>query len=260
MRKKFFIKLGVLGLAAIFLLSMSSYGPAQKGGKGGKGGKEPPELYKVTISINGDAPGIETLDMGLGCGSGYFYAEREGGKNLLLHIVSQGSKTPGPNGEPAGDLNMWVKTGVLGNNITLENCTFSDGGSDPCHGETGYSPGEIFFRFLTSYDGPGENEDIQIRWWLDFTEVQLNKKKTGGRGWNLYSLMYDEGTYLDQYVISSNPNPPIGMEVGDDPWETDVIGPFVLHHDGKACLGDEDMYNREVLEGFDIHLTIQRVR
>jgi hypothetical protein len=37
-------------------------------------------------------------------------------------------------------------------------------------------------------------------------------------------------------------------------------GPFVLHHDGKACEGPEDMYNREVLPGFNIHLTIQRVR
>lgn len=261
MRNKLIKKLTIVGLAAIFLLSMSSYGPAQKGGKGGKGGKEPPELYKVTMSIIGDNPGIENLDMPGNipvCGSpGYFYAEKEKG-NFILGISSKGRETPGPadtNYEVA-PLNMWVNTGI-GDIDHLENCLFMD---DQCHRETDSSPGWIFIYILRSYDGDGENEDIQIRWCLDNTKVESGKKKSRGREWHLYSLLYSEATYSGQYVISTNPNPPEGLSVGGPPWVTDVSGPFVLHHSGIACDGPEDMYNRQVLEDFNIRLTIQRVR
>jgi len=138
MRNKLINKLAIVGLAAIFLLSMSSYGPAQKGGKGGKGGKEPPELYKVTMSINGSGPGIETLGLGQSvCGSdGYFYAEKEKG-NFILGISSKGRETPGPDGIlPGAPLNMWVNTGIEVP-IELEKCFFYD----DCHGETDRSPG-----------------------------------------------------------------------------------------------------------------------
>jgi len=247
MREKLINKRAILLLAAIFILSMSSYAPPQKG-KGGKD-KGPPELYKVTISINYDGPGIETL----GCGSkGYFYAEKvKSGKNLILNIESEGSDTPGPNGEVA-PLNMRVNLPGEVNPITLENCNFYHGGQNECHGEIGgYLPGKIFIRFLKTYDGPGEKGDIGIRWWLD--SERLSKKNW--RGWLIYSLPYEESPL----VYTTNQNPPEFKAVGDS-WQTDVIGPFVLQHDGLACDAPEDMWSREVLEGFSIRLTIERVR
>lgn len=261
-------KLGILMLAVIFLLSMASYSIAQGITVQGKAKKPPkppelPELYKVTIIINNDGPGIETL----GCESvGYFYAERLSDRNLILNLESKGSDTPGPNGDEVAPLNMLVMTGI-DDPIWLENCYFSDG----CHGETDDSPGKIFIRILQTYDGDGPNEDIQIRWWADFENVIVNvgkkKEKITQAGWNIYSLMYDEGHYLGQYIISTNPNapdelaPPEAPGLPGDTWVTNVIGPFVLHHDGIACDGaPEDMWNRQVLPGFNIQLTIERVR
>ena len=60
MRKKLIAKLGILGLAAIFLLSMASYSTTQqkdKGGKG-KGGKPKTEL----IEFSGDLVGRQPVD------------------------------------------------------------------------------------------------------------------------------------------------------------------------------------------------------
>jgi hypothetical protein len=256
MRDKFIKKLAIVGLAAIFLLSMSSYAPPQKG-KGGKD-KGPPELYEVSISINGSGPGIENQDMygNPVCGSkGYFYAEKEkSGRNVILIIKSQGSDTPGP--APyyeVAPLNMRVNLPGEEDPITLENCDFYHGGEQhECHGEIGgYLPGQIFITILKTYDGPGENGDIGIRWWLD--SERLSKKNW--RGWLIYSLPYEELPL----VYTTNPNPPEFKAVGDS-WQTDVIGPFVLQHDGLACDAPEDMWSREVLEGFDIHLKIERVR
>jgi hypothetical protein len=255
MRNKHINKLAILLLAAIFLLSMSSYAPVQRS-KGGKD-KEPPELFKVTISINRNAPGIENQDMygNPVCGSlGYFYAEKvKTGKNVILQIVSKGSDTLGP--EPdyeVAPLNMRLSLPGEYNPITLENCSFYHvGQNEECHGEIGdYLPGQIFITFLKTYDGPGEKGDIGMRWWLD--SVKLSKKNW--RGWIIYSLPHEESPI----VQSSNPSPP---NFDENPiWETDVTGPFVLQHDGIACDAPEDMWAREVLEGFDIHLKIEKVR
>lgn len=247
MTDKFINNRTILLLAAIFLLNMSSYAPTQ-GDKGGKD-KGPAELYEVTMSINGGGPGIETL----GCESvGHFYAESmKLGKNLILNIESKGSETPGPEGELA-PLNMRVSLPGEMDPITLENCQFYHGGQNECHGEFGgYLPGKIFIRIPKTYDGPGENGDIHIRWWLD--SEKLSKKIW--RGWLIYSLPYEESPL----VYTTNPNPPDFKAVGDS-WETDVIGPFVLQHDGLACDAPEDMWSREVLEGFDVHLEIVRVQ
>jgi len=128
MRDKLIKKLAIVGLAAIFLLSMALYSTDQDATAQGKG--KPPELYKVSISINDGGPGIDT---GF-CGSlGYFYAEKVRG-NFLLGIYSEGRNTPCPDDEVA-PLNMWVNTGV-GNIGPLENCFFED---VACHGETGRS-------------------------------------------------------------------------------------------------------------------------
>jgi len=266
MRNKLIKKLAIVGLAAIFLLSMSSYGPAQKGSKGGKGGKEPPELYKVSISINIDSetglkyPGIENQDRDGNpvCGSlGYFYAEKvKGGRNVILNIESEGSDTPGPadTSYELAPLNMRVNLPEEDILITLENCNFYHvGEQEECHGEIGgYFPGKIFIRFLKTYDGPGEKGDIGIRWWLD--SERLSKKNW--RGWLIYSLPYEESPL----VYTTNPNPPEGLSVEGPAWETDVRGPFVLQHDGLACNAPEDMWAREVLPDFNIHLTIERVQ
>jgi hypothetical protein len=269
MRNKLIKKLAIVALAAIFLLSMSSYGPAQKGGKGGKGGKEPPELYKVTMSINDGGPGIETLDMGLGCGSeGYFYAEKgKGGGKDLLKIVSKGSETPGPDGIlPGPALNMWVTTGKADlpypeYPIELEGCPFEDG----CHGETDFAPWQIFIRFFESQDGPpvyvdgqcvsGCNE-VKIVWYTDYEE---GPRKASGIGWLLRTLAsYDEVEL--PLVHSTNPFPEGGLEL-NVPWDTNVIGTFVLIHIGQAC-GDaeEGVDFIQALPDFNIHLTIERVQ
>lgn len=257
MRDKLINKRTILLLTAIFMLSMSSYAPAEKGDKKPS---RPSYLYKVTISINDSSnedqvPGIENLDMVDGvpyivCGSeGYFYAEKvKTGKNLILKIESKGSDTPVPLGEMPAPLNMWVKTGINGP-IELEGCFFSDG----CHGELplpNFHPGKIWITFFKAYDGPGGETDLGMRWWLD----SYKESRKYWQGWIIYSFPYEEAPLIQ----SSNPYPP---NFDENPiWETDVTGPFVLAHDGIACDGTEDMWAREVLEGFDIHLKIEKVR
>ena len=64
MRKSLFAKLGIFGLAAIFLLSMASISADQMKTQG-KPVKPPKpddaaELYRVSISINGGGPGFAT--------------------------------------------------------------------------------------------------------------------------------------------------------------------------------------------------------
>ena len=72
MRTKLIIKLGIIGLAVIFFLGMASYSTDQEATSQGKP-ERTPELYEVSITINGNNPGIDT-GTGL-CGSfGHFYA------------------------------------------------------------------------------------------------------------------------------------------------------------------------------------------
>jgi hypothetical protein len=251
MRNKLINKRAILLLAAIFLLSLSSYAPPKKGGK------NPPELYKVTISINGSGPGLENWNNEVGpvCGSlGHFYAESQGGKNDLLKIESEGSATPGLDGEVA-PLNMWVTTGIE-TPIYLEECLFNDG----CHSENEYS--KIVIRFLTSQDMDGTDPDIVIHLWVDYEKVPSNETKGSKklvRGFRLRTLMpYDEGDY--PLPTSSELFPEGGLDIGGTFW-TDVTGNFVLLHDGKACPGGiegEDFL--EVLEDFNIRLFIERVQ
>lgn len=58
MRKKLIIKLGILGLAAIFLLSMASYSTDQQKDKGGKdkGGKSKTEWIEFSGDLVGGQP------------------------------------------------------------------------------------------------------------------------------------------------------------------------------------------------------------
>jgi hypothetical protein len=248
MRDKFIKKLAIVGLAAIFLLSMSSNSPADKGGKKpDKGGKEPPELYKVTMSINDDGPGIATDTF---CGSsGYFYAEKKAGKDLLK-IVSEGSETPGPDGDVAL-LNMWVTTGNAGP-IELEGCFFDDG----CHGETDFAPWQIFIRFLKSQDGFGPNEDIRIAW---YTDMEEGPRKASGIGWLIRTLRSNDEVELP-LVESTELFPEEGLAPGAT-FETDIIGTFVLIHIGQACPGGEEGVDfLQALPGFNIHLTVERVQ
>jgi hypothetical protein len=286
MREKLITKLGILLLAAIFLLSMASYSTAQGKKKKPGGDDRSAELYKVTISINDtlnekNVPGLENADMindstdppqfplpdlnffPIFCqdsysSQGYFYAEKQGGKNDLLKIESEGSATPGPDDDPiGGDLDMWVKMGSTSPSIILEGCPFQDG----CHLENKYS--KIIIRFLTSQDGEGLDPDIVIHLWIDYEDVPADEIKKGRkkyvRGMRLRTLMpYDEGDYL--LPFSTNLFPKDGLGVGGTFW-TDVIGAFVLLHDGMACpdgIEGEDFL--QVLENFNIRLFIERVR
>jgi len=251
MRDKFIKKLAIVGLAAIFLLSMSSNSPADKGGKKpDKGGKEPAELYKVTMSINDGGPGITTDPL---CGSsGYFYAAKNtGGGKDLLNIKSKGSETPGPDGEVAL-LNMWVTTGAEVLPIILEGCPFYDG----CHGETDFAPWQIFIRFLKSQDQDGPNEDIRITWYTDYEE---GPRKASGIGWLIRALSSNDEVELP-LVESTELFPEGGLAPGAK-FETDVIGTFVLIHIGQACpLGEEGVDFLQALPGFNFHLTVERIQ
>lgn len=264
---KLFSKLGILMLAVIFLMSMVSYSIPQGKGKGkdkpdkpGKpGGGDAPEIYKVTISINGDSPGFETGTCGF---DNYFYAVGKKGK-YLLDLESDGILTPGPTGEPAVPLTMWVNTGI--GDITLEGCTFYD---ESCHGNlpgrntqfpdefnNEYQPEMegIYIRFLKSQDSYGPQEDIRIRWHLDM----VPGPKKHGVGWHLHSRY---GEYGLDTVISTTLFPSEGLEVGEW-WWTDVEGTFRLLHDGIGLGDDYDPANNDILlEGFSIHLIIERVQ
>jgi hypothetical protein len=262
MRNKLFIKLGILMLAVIFLMSMVSYSTAQgKGQSKGKpekpdkpgkpGGGDAPELYKVSISINDGAPGFEAGTCGF---DNYFYAVGQKGK-YLLNLESDGIETPGPNGELAEPLTMWVNTGNEAP-IWLEGCFFED---LVCHGNLpGYDPGYdwIFIQILKSQDGEGPNEDIRIRWFFDRVPVPKLKEQ----GWDLYSL---PGEYNDddmQTVKSTALFPLEGLGLGEV-YETDVIGPFWLLHRGIGCDPAHDPTdNRLLLHDFNIHLKIERVQ
>ena len=255
MRKSLFAKLGIFGLAAIFLLSMASISADQMKTQG-KPVKPPKpddaaELYRVSISINGGGPGFATA----GCaGPGYFYATENTGRDLF-GLDTDGILTPGPGGETA-PLTMSITSGLDGTQfypIFLEGCVWYDG----CHGNLdGFSPGYegLFIKFLKSQDGTGPNQDIQIRWMFDY----VPGAKKHGIGWHLYSLL---GDYSDdpelETVVSTNPFPSEGLAPGET-FETDVIGSFWLLHEGISCDENDPTY-RILLHDFDIHLFIERV-
>lgn len=278
MREKLLIKLGILMLAVIFLAGMSSYSAPQvkiqaKGGVKGKpekpgkpgdgGGNSIPELFTVSITMNG-GPGFGFE----GCVENNFvYATSSYGKYLLA-LHSDGIQTPGLDGADPEPLTMWVNTGV-DNPIVIEGCKFYDG----CHGnppegsineqfigEPGWDPEDYTYqwgyegltlRFFKTYDGEGDEPDLHIRWMFDY----VPGPKKHGVGW---ALVHQFG-WQGPYVKSSNPNPPVGLQPGDT-WETDITGTFQLIHDGIG-IGDYDPENNRVLlDNFDIHLLITRIR
>jgi hypothetical protein len=300
MRKKFLTKLGILGLTVIFLLSMSSYIQSKKKGKGAKKLYRISISINDTEAAGTTVPGFENLDNVDGeyypydiivndvphpvytsensyftCSPctptpwtrGYFYAEGNESEGYeIFRIDSKGRDTPGPFGEVA-PLNMRIN--LLEDEsiaIRLEECDFWHG-EDPlhrCHGEINCDRGPGFF-ILTIFerepDPDPNNEEISVYWAFDYEQVPPGETAKGpkkfGRGWRIYSIRQP-----GKYVHMTEPFPEVALNNVGDTWWTDVIGKFVLFHDGRACIGGEEGVNstKELIGDFNIRIFIERVQ